>query len=291
MADKQLGAYDPIYQQYASMLQNNGYKEAIESARQNMIQSTNRQYDNNAKNYYKQYRINEAALPEKLSRLGVTGGASETAQLRLMNGYSGNLYDNETARANALNNGNMEYDRLLANNSVNVANQLADVYLNLAQQARAEQLAASSGGGGGGYGGYGGYGGSGSGMYINGVDSGGNYGSGTDYSQIGSQAAQNVLNGLGNYVNAASGANGGNGGSSNGSSIYTSAMHGMSGASNVAQLERIWHNFQNSSGMTPQQYKSAYNYYLQRRKQLAGGSSGSSGGGHHSGGSNAPTNK
>jgi hypothetical protein len=143
--------YGDIFTNYGNGLINNGSFQAIENARQNMLASTNRQYNDAAKNYYTQYRANQAKLPENLSRLGVTGGGSETAQLGLMNNYSTNLYNNESARRNAINEANMQYDQQIAENSKAIAQQLADVYLQLALQAQAEK-AASYGGGGGGYG-------------------------------------------------------------------------------------------------------------------------------------------
>lgn len=133
--------YGSWYQNYANQISNNGALQAIENARKNMTDLTNRQYDTNARNYYTQYRLNENKLPERLSNLGVTGGASETAQLALMNNYSGNLYNNETARANALNSGNMQYDQLVAENSKELANQLASTYLNLAKEAQSNKTA------------------------------------------------------------------------------------------------------------------------------------------------------
>lgn len=169
-----------IYNAYASGLVNNGSYQTIENARNNMQTATNRQYDDSAKNYYAQYRVNQMALPEQLSNLGVTGGASETAELGLMNQYSGNLYNNEAARANALNTGNMQYDQMIAENSQNLANQLAETYLNLALQAREEALAKAASRSGGGrrsrrgsrryYGG--GYGGSSSYLNVDMPDSG-----------------------------------------------------------------------------------------------------------------------
>lgn len=138
---KLYAGYNNTYNDYANQLINNGSFQAIENARQNMTDQTNRQYNNAAKNYYAQYRINQNKLPEQLSNLGVTGGASETAQLGLMNQYSGNLYNNEQGRANALNQGNMQYDQMVADNSAKIANQLASTYLSMAQQAREQTLA------------------------------------------------------------------------------------------------------------------------------------------------------
>lgn len=133
--------YDTMYRNYASGLVNDGTFQAIENARQNSQDTTNRQYNDAARNYYSQYMQNQKALPERLSNLGVTGGATESAMLKLMNQYSGNLYQNQSARANALNNINMQYDQQIANNSKTIAQQLAETYLRLAQQARDEVLA------------------------------------------------------------------------------------------------------------------------------------------------------
>lgn len=133
--------YDTMYQNYANGLVNDGTFQAIENARTNANNLTNRNYDNSAKNYYTMYRQNQLAMPEKLSNLGVTGGASETALLKLMNQYSGNMYNNENARNNTINTTNMQYDQQIADNSKTIAQQLADTYLKLAQQAREEVLA------------------------------------------------------------------------------------------------------------------------------------------------------
>lgn len=120
-----------LYGNSAQILIDNGATQAIESARQNMQNMTNRQYNDNANTYYQMYKQNQAKLPENLSRLGITGGASETASLNQLNNYSTNLYNNESARANALNEGNMKYDQMIADNSVQLSRQLADMYYNL----------------------------------------------------------------------------------------------------------------------------------------------------------------
>lgn len=133
--------YDTMYQNYANGLVNDGTFQAIENARSKANTMTNSQFDNSAKNYYTMYRQNQMAMPEKLSNLGVTGGASETALLKLMNQYSGNMYNNENSRNNTISTTNMQYDQQIADNSKNIAQQLADTYLKLAQQAREEVLA------------------------------------------------------------------------------------------------------------------------------------------------------
>lgn len=134
-----------LYGNSAAILIDNGALQAIESARKNMQDMTNRQYNDNANTYYQMYRQNQAKLPENLSRLGITGGASETASLNQLNNYSNNLYNNESARANALNEGNMKYDQMIADNSVQLSRQLADMYYNLGKglldERRANQRA------------------------------------------------------------------------------------------------------------------------------------------------------
>lgn len=153
--------YDDIYTKYANGLVNDGSFQAIENARANALDSANSQYNDAAKNYYTQYKQNQMALPERLSNLGVTGGATESALLRLMNQYSGNVYQNQQARAKSLNDINMQYNQQIADNSKSIANQLAEIYLQLALQARADKKEAdeaakaaasySSGGSGGSY--------------------------------------------------------------------------------------------------------------------------------------------
>lgn len=133
--------YDTMYKNYANGLVNDGTFQAIENARTNANALTNQNYDNSAKNYYTMYRQNQLAMPEKLSNLGVTGGATETALLKLMNQYSGNMFNNENSRNNTINTTNMQYDQQIADNSKTIAQQLADTYLKLAQQARDEVLA------------------------------------------------------------------------------------------------------------------------------------------------------
>lgn len=120
-----------LYGNTAQIMIDNGATQAIEKARKNMQNMTNRQYNDNANAYYQMYKQNQNKLPENLSRLGINGGASETAALGLLNNYASNLYNNESARANALNEGNMKYNQMIADNSVQLSKQLADMYYNL----------------------------------------------------------------------------------------------------------------------------------------------------------------
>lgn len=123
----------------AGILIDNGAVEAYNNARNNTINMTNRQYNDNARSYYQMYKQNQNRLGENLSRLGINGGASETAALNQLNNYSGNIYNNQQAKSNALDNINSEYDRIIAQNSADIASKLADMYYNLGNGLLAEK--------------------------------------------------------------------------------------------------------------------------------------------------------
>lgn len=130
-----LNGLDPnvagLYNNAQQILQDNGAVNAYNQARDNGIQQANRQYNDNARSYYQMYKQNQSRLGDNLSRLGINGGASETASLGLLNNYSSNIYNNSQAKANAVNDINMRYDQLIAQNSADVAGQLANMYYNL----------------------------------------------------------------------------------------------------------------------------------------------------------------
>ena len=125
-------ALAPYQQMYANMqAQQNAALQNANRLNQDQINSA---YDNSAREYYRLYKTQQKQLPENLSRLGVTGGASESSQLKLLNSYSDNLYKNESARNNQLAGVNADYNNQIAENSINAANNMANSYLQLAQQ-------------------------------------------------------------------------------------------------------------------------------------------------------------
>ena len=125
-------ALAPYQQMYANMqAQQNAALQNANRLNQDQINSA---YDNSAREYYRLYKTQQKQLPENLSRLGVTGGASESSQLKLLNSYSDNLYKNESARNNQLAGINADYNNQIAENSINAANNMANSYLQLAQQ-------------------------------------------------------------------------------------------------------------------------------------------------------------
>lgn len=125
-------AISPIQQMYANM--QTQQNTALQNAQKLSADQINNAYNLSARDYYQLYKTQQAKLPENLSKAGVTGGASESAQLKLMNNYSENLYKNEAARNNQLAGINRNYNDQIAQNSINAANQMANAYLQMAQQ-------------------------------------------------------------------------------------------------------------------------------------------------------------
>lgn len=124
---------EDAYGSYITQLQGGAgnANAALDEARTNALAGIKSTYDDSARNYYRLYRTQEKELPEQLSSIGATGGATESAALRLMNNYSDNLYKNETARNRDTNALNENYYNAIAQNSQKVAAQLADAYLQL----------------------------------------------------------------------------------------------------------------------------------------------------------------
>lgn len=98
--------YDEIYAAYESMMKANAAAQKAELDRlySEMISTANQGYDKSANNAYINYRQGQKALPEQLSQYGITGGASESANLKLQAAYGSNLAENEYERNNSLSN-------------------------------------------------------------------------------------------------------------------------------------------------------------------------------------------
>ncbi len=128
-----MSGVEDAYGSYITQLQGGAgnANAALDEARANALAGIKSTYDDSARNYYRLYRTQEKELPEQLSSIGATGGATESAALRLMNNYSDNLYKNETARNQDTNALNENYYNAIAQNSQKLAAQLADAYLQL----------------------------------------------------------------------------------------------------------------------------------------------------------------
>lgn len=135
------------------------------------VTEANKQYDKNANNAYINYRQSQKNLPEQLSNQGLTGGASESANLKLQTAYSQNLNNNETGRQSTIDKLTNDYNLDLGNINNAYLKQIADSTASydrliaqwneeerLRQEEEAKERARasyySSGGGSGGYGGY-----------------------------------------------------------------------------------------------------------------------------------------
>lgn len=103
----------------------NGYDAYAKQILDLQNQMTNSQFDANASGYYTMYKQNQRKLANQLSQNGLTGGASETAQLGVLNNYASNYANNESARGTALNTNGLEYMNSLKDNYVNKTNALS----------------------------------------------------------------------------------------------------------------------------------------------------------------------
>ena len=126
-------SYVAPYLQYLQNAQTES-SAALQNANEASKTAINAAYDDTARKYYQLYKTQNAKLPENLSLAGVTGGASESAQLNLLNTYANNLYNNESGRNTQLANVDQDYNDKVASNSISAANSIADAYLQLAQQ-------------------------------------------------------------------------------------------------------------------------------------------------------------
>ena len=94
------------------------YNSNVAQARQvydQDVNKANKQYDTAARQSFVNYRQNQAALPEQLSALGLTGGQSESANVALQTAYAGNLATNDAARQSALTDLGNTYQNSLGN--------------------------------------------------------------------------------------------------------------------------------------------------------------------------------
>ena len=77
----------------------NQYKADLYKGLQSNNQTTNTNYDNNARQAYVDYMRKQRALPSQLQSLGVNGGATESGLLNLYNNYGNEHAANEQQRA------------------------------------------------------------------------------------------------------------------------------------------------------------------------------------------------
>ena len=134
--------YEDAYNKGKKMYEDNAAEQRkyLEDSYKKQVEGINENYDRTANQTYVQYRQNQKALPEQLSNIGMTGGATESANLKLQAAYGTNLADNEFNRNNDLTEAGTSY-----NDSVNQVNAtlnqtLADAYNSALQQDTAYTL-------------------------------------------------------------------------------------------------------------------------------------------------------
>lgn len=128
--------YTNMYDTISEILNQYGdtMSDELKAALESQLAKINAQFDEAARQYYIQYRTQMANMPEYLSRLGVTGGMSETAALGALNNYSSNLTSSENERFSTLADVDTSYRQKIAENNQEVANQLANYYYQIQMQ-------------------------------------------------------------------------------------------------------------------------------------------------------------
>ncbi len=100
---------------------------ALKSNYTENVNTINRNNDIASKQAYVNYKQNERALPEELARVGVTGGASESALIKLKNAYTSALERLSNQKNADLGTAENKYNVNLANTNNEYARQLAGI--------------------------------------------------------------------------------------------------------------------------------------------------------------------
>ena len=122
--------YTDIYNKYAKY--EKASRDAYVNGLGNQLKAdqgtTNAQYNNNARQYYIQNMQAQKSLPSQLANNGLTGGASESAVIRMNNAYGQNLANNESGRATSLNNLQTTYNNNVSEYDRNYKENLSKAY-------------------------------------------------------------------------------------------------------------------------------------------------------------------
>lgn len=141
--------YTDIYNKYADYAKQSrkAYVQGVDAQLKTDQATTNAQYNNNARQYYIQNMQQQKSLPGQLATNGVTGGASESAIIRMNNAYGNNLATNESGRASSLNNLQTtrnntvaEYDKTYYDNLANAYKTAAENQLTYEKEQRENDL-------------------------------------------------------------------------------------------------------------------------------------------------------
>ena len=146
MVNTDKNRYINMYDQYAD--KTNAARDAFLKQLENRYlqdqESTNGVYDQAARQNYVTYRQNQKNLTGELNALGIRGGASESAAVRMNNAYGTNVAANDAARGSALTQLAQTYEGNVADYNREVDNQLAQAYATaLENQAKYEDQQAA----------------------------------------------------------------------------------------------------------------------------------------------------
>ena len=117
--------------------------KALQAQLEQQKSQNNSYYDDIARQAYIAMRQGQSAMPQRLAAYGISGGASETAELGLNTNYQNNLNDNELARQQMLQD--LDYQNLMAQVQANsdktnvYAQAQKDAYNAYLQQQQLEQ--------------------------------------------------------------------------------------------------------------------------------------------------------
>lgn len=118
------------YNQYAQKTNatRDAYLKQLENRYANDQANTNATYDQAARQNYITYRQGQKNLAGELNSLGIRGGASESAAVRMNNAYGNNVATNDAARQTALAQLAQNYADTTADYNRDIDNQLAQAY-------------------------------------------------------------------------------------------------------------------------------------------------------------------
>ena len=147
--------YEDSYKKIADVYKDGAtdQKKYLENSYKQQITGINSDYDRTANQAYVQYRQNQKALPSQLSRMGMTGGATENANIKLQTAYGANLANNEFNRNKALSDASISYNDRVNAVDTNLNQTLAGAYSSavdkdttygIQQQEKAEAAAKSA---------------------------------------------------------------------------------------------------------------------------------------------------
>ena len=118
-------------QQYRANLANQ--EAQLAQQLQQSQNASNRQYESAANANYLNYMKQRNALPERLAAQHINGGASETANVNMMNNYALTRGNTEASRIAALGQLQSTYDTNIANMRANAENEILNNNLALRQ--------------------------------------------------------------------------------------------------------------------------------------------------------------